>query len=89
MQFDTGTLFKEHDDSEVTSSIVIETSDEEGYRMAERWTPTFGEPRWVTYWLPEDDLLVRLETGQFEERGTVSDEQFEQVCQHADVRALQ
>ena len=88
MEHDIRAFFTEHADEEVTGFAVIEAKNGQ-YRLAEKWNKPDGEPSWVTYWVPEAQLLQRERSGQCERSGSLTEEQFEAVCENTDVRAME
>ncbi len=87
MEYDIKSFFKEHDDDEVQGFAIIETGDG-SYRIAEKWNRPDGGESWVSYWVPEAQLLARVREGQCEKVGNLTDDQYEKVCHNTDERAL-
>lgn len=88
MDYDRRQYFRDHTDPTVNGLTIIETDESEGYRIAEKWDRSDEAPTWVTYWIPASKLDQRAAEGKVEPVGKLSDEQFEQVCQLSDERAL-
>lgn len=87
MKFDTRAFFTELSDSDVDGFAVIETDSTEGYRMAEKWNrpERDGGPTWLTYWIPEEALLDRIQSGKCKQTTTLSHKQYRGVLKLADV----
>lgn len=87
MKYDIQSYFKEIADNEVTGFTIIERRNGQ-YRLAEKWSRPDGDAIWQTYWIPESQLVDRTEAGLCERVGELTEEQFQQVCQETDERAL-
>ena len=87
MKHEIGTYFAENGDPTVPGFTIIEHGDGQ-YRIAEKWKRGDGPDTWVTYWIDTAVLAERTRQGTCTEKGTVSDEQFEAICQKTDKRAL-
>lgn len=79
--------FREHEEDSVKGFTVIE-STESRVRLAEKWNSPDRGSRWLAYWVSRDKLAERIERDLCEKAGSLSDEQFEQVCELTDARAL-
>lgn len=88
MEYERGQYFREHDDPQVPGFTIIEAEDGE-YRLAERWDRPNGESRWTVYWIDSEQLQSRINDELCEPVGSLTDRQFEQVCQNTDERVLQ
>lgn len=72
MEYQTGAFFVEKEESDVQGFAIIETSEggpelgEPSYRVAEKWNrpESEGGPAWLTYVIPEELLLARIERGE-------------------------
>lgn len=85
MEHDTRTYFDESEEESVKGFTIIDTNeDSEEYHIAEKWVKPEGEDRWMQYWIPEAQLLSRVEADKCEPVATLSDEQFEKVCEMID-----
>ena len=86
MEYEPQQFFKEHEHDEVTGFTIIEAKDGK-YHIAEKWlaadadadSPSASE-KWMDYWVPESDLLPRVEREECEPAAMLTDEQFEGVC---------
>lgn len=81
MKYEQRQFFKENEHDEVKGFTIIE-ADSGKYHIAEKWLATDenGENKWMDYWIPESDLLPRVEREECEPAGGLTDEQFEGVC---------
>lgn len=88
MEYELRAFFKENDDTSVKGFVVIEINEQHGtYRLAEKWLRDDGSSKWVAYQVPESQLLDRLDDDLCEHAGSVTEEQFEQVCENTDPRS--
>lgn len=79
MEFDQRDFFVD-EDPEVGGFCIGEVNDTSGrYRIIERWDrpEEDGGPTWITYWVSEDAMQARIESGQISHRQRVSEKQFE------------
>lgn len=79
MEYEPKTFFAEHDYEQVNGFVIIRAADGL-YQIAEKWQKEDGKSRWISYQVPESDLMERVEQGHCEEKASVSDEQFAAVC---------
>lgn len=79
MEYDERTYFDEKEYDDVKGFTVIEAKDGR-YHIAEKWLKEEGEDTWIDYWIPEGDLLGRVEGDKCEPKGQLTDDQFEAVC---------
>lgn len=79
MEHDRKTFFAEEEQDDVKGFTVIETSEDMGYHIAEKWIRGEGDGVWVQYWIPEEQLLSRVEAGACTPKGKLTDSQFEKV----------
>jgi hypothetical protein len=92
MHYDARRYFTEDEYDDVKGFTLLKARDGD-YHIAEKWlasTDEAGESektasqisddRWLDYWVPESDLVDRVEDGLCEPKATLTDEQFEQVC---------
>ena len=86
MEYQTRTFFTEHEQSEsVNGFAIIDTNEEsEQYHIAEKWTREDKEAKWIQYWIPEAQLLRRVSEDKCEPKATLTDEQYEAVCEAID-----
>ena len=86
MEHEIATYFDEVESDDVHGFAIIGTvpsADE--YHIAEKWYPNSDdEERWLQYHIPADTLRERLDAGKCEKVGSLSDEQFEKVCDKID-----
>lgn len=80
MEYERKTYFKEHDYDNVKGFTILETKDGR-YHVGEKWLKEEGDDRWIDYWISEDELLARVEEDACEPLGTLSDGQYEAVCE--------
>jgi len=79
MEYDTKTYFGEKEQDDVKGFTVLAADDGE-YHIGEKWLKGDDEDAvWMDYWIPEAQLLRRVEDGACEPKGQLSDEQFAQV----------
>jgi hypothetical protein len=97
MEHKERTYFTENEYDDVKGFTVLKTQDGE-YHIAEKWLasdaseadsegeasspPENEEDVWLDYWIPESDLLSRVEEGLCEPKGTLTDEQYAAVCEN-------
>ena len=87
MEFNTKAFFTENKEQDVQGFVIIESSetgpgyDEPSHRIAEK-SQEFG---WLTYWMPEETLLARIERGECSYGKDVSTSQFNGVLNLAGV----
>lgn len=86
MEHEAKTYFAEQEYDDVKGFTVLKAKDGR-YQIAEKWLKEEGESRWISYWIPESDLLSRIEQGHCEPKGKLTDEQFEGVCKMVGFRA--
>lgn len=85
MEYEAQTFFGEEEYDCVTGFTILEAQNGR-YHIAEKWHADKDEEssatgdRWISYWIPEADLLGRIEKGHCEKKGTLTDEQFRAVC---------
>lgn len=79
MEYEPKQFFSEEEHDDVKGFTVLEAEDGR-YHIAEKWLKDDGEDRWLDYWIPQDDLLKRVDSGDCEPAATLTDEQFEGVC---------
>lgn len=82
MEHKERTYFTENEYDDVKGFTVLKTQDGE-YHIAEKWLKS-GEQEdvWLDYWIPESDLLSRVDEGLCEPKGTLTDEQYAAVCEN-------
>jgi hypothetical protein len=78
MEYETKTYFGEEEQDDVKGFTVLATDDGE-YHIGEKWLKENGDSIWMDYWIPEAQLLRRVEDGACTPKGQLSDEQFAQV----------
>lgn len=80
MEYDNRTFFKEHEEDDVKGFTVLRVN-EDAYHIGEKWLAHNDEDEdvWVQYVIPESQLLRRVEAGECEPVGQLSDEQFDKV----------
>lgn len=82
MEYEPQTYFTEHEYDDVKGFSVLSAEDGE-YHIAEKWLRS-GEEQddvWLDYWVPESDLMDRIADDLCEAKASLTDEQYEQVCQ--------
>jgi hypothetical protein len=85
MEYQTRTYFKENEAEDVKGFTVIDTNEESGEcHIAEKWSREDTQDKWLQYWIPESQLLSRVEAGKCVEAAELTDEQFEAVCEKID-----
>jgi len=81
MQYDTRTYFEENGADDVKGFTIIGRDDDtEEYHIAEKWVRDSAENTWVDYYIPEAQLLSRVRDGDCKAKATLSEEQYETVC---------
>jgi len=81
MQYDTRTYFEENGADDVKGFTIIgQDADTEEYHIAEKWVRDSADDTWVQYWIPEAQLLSRVNSGACSPKATLSEEQYETVC---------
>jgi len=86
MEYESGTYFTENEFDDVKGFTVLKADSGE-YHIAEKWLASnasgddSGEDKWMDYWVPESDLLDRVESGDCDPKGTLTDDQFNAVCE--------
>lgn len=81
MEYEPKTYFDELEQDDVKGFTLLETGDDK-YHVGEKWLKQEeGEGVWMSYWIPEAQLLQRVKEGACEPKGQLSDEQFQQVCE--------
>jgi len=81
MEYDTRTYFEENDADDVKGFTIIGRDDDTGeYHIAEKWVRDSAEDTWVQYWIPEAQLMSRVNSGACSPKAALSDEQYETVC---------
>jgi hypothetical protein len=85
MEYDTSTYFTENEADDVKGFTIIGRNQNSGeYHIAEKWSREDTEDKWLQYWIPEAQLLARVENDKCEERATLTQEQLEKVCSMID-----
>ena len=85
MEYDTRTYFEENEADDVKGFTIIYTNEEsDEYHIAEKWSREDTEDKWLQYWIPESQLLSRVESGKCDKRATLTQEQYEKVCEAID-----
>lgn len=79
MEYEPRQFFSENEHDEVKGFTILQAKDGK-YHIAEKWLKEDGDDKWMDYWVPESDLLPRVEREECEPAATLSDEQFEGVC---------
>jgi len=79
MEYEPRQFFSENEHDEVKGFTILQAKDGK-YHIAEKWLKEDGDDQWMDYWVPESDLLPRVEREECEPAATLSDEQFEGVC---------
>lgn len=81
MEHNERTYFTENEYDDVKGFTVLKTQEGE-YHIAEKWLKSGEEEDvWLDYWIPEADLLARVDDGLCEPKGTLTDEQYAAVCE--------
>lgn len=83
MNYNARTYFTEREHDDVKGFTVLKAEDGD-YHIAEKWLKEDGDDRWLDYWVPESDLMDRVDDGLCEAKGSLTDEQFEAVCREVD-----
>jgi hypothetical protein len=84
MEYDTRTYFEENGADDVKGFTIIgQDADTEEYHIAEKWVRDSAEDTWVDYYIPEAQLLSRVRDGDCKAKATLSEEQYETVCDKA------
>jgi len=81
MEYEQKQFFKENEYDDVKGFTVLDASDGK-YHIAEKWLDA-DHDEWMDYWVPEGDLLARVESGDCEPTAMLTAEQFEAVCKKA------
>lgn len=85
MEYDTRTYFEENEADDVKGFTVIDTNeDSEEYHIAEKWTKEDAENKWLHYWIPEAQLLARVEQGACKAKAQLTERQYGKVCDMID-----
>lgn len=85
MEHQTRTYFNENEADDVKGFTIIDTNEEsEEYHIAEKWNREDTEAKWLQYWIPEAQLLARVESGECEPKAQLTERQFGQVCDMID-----
>lgn len=85
MEYQTRTYFTENESDDVKGFTIIDVNEESGqYHIAEKWAREDAENKWLQYWIPEAQLLTRVNDGKCEAKASLSDEQYEKVCEMVD-----
>jgi hypothetical protein len=80
MEYEPKTYFKEQEEDDVKGFTILAASDDK-YHVGEKWLKQEdGDSVWMSYWIPEAQLLRRVSDGACTPKGKLSDEQFDQVC---------
>lgn len=79
MEYDSRTYFDEIEHDDVKGFTILQGKDGR-YHIGEKWLKESGDDVWMDYWIQADDLSRRVENGDCEPKGTLTDEQFEGVC---------
>lgn len=80
MEYEERTYFVENDYDDVKGFTLLE-ADSGQYHVGEKWLKDEGDDVWISYWIPESDLVGRVEDGAATEKGKLTDEQFSRVCE--------
>lgn len=80
MEYDSQTYFTENEQDDVKGFTILKATDDE-YHIGEKWLKEDGEGTWVQYWVQAAQLNTRVKDGACEPVGSLSDEQFAQVCE--------
>ena len=84
MEYEAKTYFAEEEYDDVKGFTVLEAKDGE-YHIAEKWLASQNDDEnasndtWIDYWIPESDLLDRVEDGHCNPKGKLTDEQYDGV----------
>lgn len=82
MEHETKTYFTEHEQDDVKGFTIIATDESDSkYHIAEKWLSDEGEDTWMDYWIPEAQLLARVDDGACEPKAQLTDEQYAQICE--------
>lgn len=85
MEYQTRTYFDEKEAADVKGFTIIDTDEEsEEYHIAEKWNREDTEAKWLQYWIPEAQLLARVEDGDCEPKAELTDRQYSKVCDMID-----
>lgn len=86
MEYDIRTYFEEHEEPQVTGFTIMDTSDQtDRYHIAEKWNSDDGDGQWVEYQIEEAALLQRVEDDECEPSATLTEAQYEKICQQVDL----
>jgi len=84
MSYESQTYFQENEEPDVKGFTILRVDDGECH-IAEKWLAgpenDNTEDKWMSYWIPESDLDERVENGDCEKVGNLTDEQFTTVCE--------
>jgi hypothetical protein len=85
MEYEPKTYFKENEEQSVKGFTIVDTHEgDEEYLIAEKWMKGEDDGRWMQYYIPEAQLLARVEDNACEEKAELTQEQYEAVCQKID-----
>ena len=89
MEYQTRTYFDEKEADDVKGFTIIGTNDDsEEYHIAEKWNREDTEAKWLQYWIPEAQLLTRVEADKCEAKAKLTQRQFEKVCDMIDLNGV-
>jgi len=87
MKYNIKDFFVDTLNPRVPGFVVIEQQDSQ-YRMLERIERDDGTRSLYTFWMSGEKLQEMLANGTVERDGSLSDEQFTEICQKGAPRAL-
>jgi nucleoside-triphosphatase THEP1 len=79
MRYTIPTYFEEREEDSVEGFTIIDTDENEGYHIAEKWCRESDEV-WMQYWVPAEELERRAREEACAPVTSLTDEQFEKVC---------
>lgn len=81
MEHEIRTYFRESEEDSVTGFTIINTNDVGEYQIAEKWNKDDADGKWIQYHVTPESLQARIEAGDCEPVGKLTDDQFEAVCE--------
>ena len=79
MRYTIQTYFEEREDDAVKGFTIIDTDENEGYQVAEKWCRE-SDDVWMQYWVPAEALHRRVREQRCAPVKDLTNEKFEQVC---------
>lgn len=87
MEYEEKDYFSEHEYDDVNGFAVVEVKNGK-YHIAEKWFRSGEEDdepveitKWIDYWVPESQLLDRVEAGLCEHKAKLTDDQYAAICE--------